>query len=249
MSTFKKKMKKFGRQVWELFKGSVPAMLMYFCAGTVMMMLTMKEEGFVWNTSKLIWSIVCVAVAVGYNALISYAQGGNGYEMLVSGNMKRHSADEFGEGYKISTHKEAKEYRVWKGFAIGGFTAIFTIIGGIIFGANGEVVNSLYTGEQQNLGVGFGILLIACILLSGWSLLPVFFMNANGIAVSYFVSIAFAIIPIAMTGVMYIVGAYGKRNKTIRAQELADKAAAAEAAKPKKINYGGLPGTKPKKRR
>ena len=249
MSTFKKKMKKFGRQVWELFKASIPSILMYFCAGTVMMMITMKDDGFAWDNSKLIWSIVCVAVAVGYNALVCYAQGGQGYEMLVSGNMKRHSAADFGVEYKISTHKEAKEYRVWKGFAMGGFIAIFTIIGGIIFGVNGEVVNGLYVGEQQKYGTGFGILIIACLLFSGWSLLPIFFMNANGITVSYFVSIAFAIIPIVMTGVMYIAGAYGKRKKNIRAQELADRAAAAETAKPKKINYGGLPGTKPKKRK
>ena len=249
MSTFKKKMRKTGRQIWELFKGSVHALLMYCCAGSVIMMITMKEDGFKLDNSKLIWTIVCIAVAIAYNALVSYAQGGQGYEMLVSGNMKRHSADAYGEAYKISSHKEAKEYRVWKGFAIGGFTALFTVVCGIIFGANGDVVNSLYTGEQQNLGAGFGILLIVCILLAGWSLLPVFFMNANGIAVSYYLSILFGLIPVAMTGAMYIVGAYGKRNKTIRAQELADRQAQAQAEKPKKINYGGLPGTKPRKRK
>lgn len=249
MSTVKKKMKKLGRQLWELFKGSVPAMLMYFCAGTVIMMLTMKDEGFVWDNTKLTWTIVCIAVAMAYNALVTYAQGGNAYEMLVSGNMKRHSADAYGQAYKISSHKEAKEYRVWKGFAIGGFMMIFTVLGGIIFGANQEVVNSLYTGEKQNLALGLGILIIVCMLLSGWSLLPVFFLNANGIAVSYFVSISFAVVPVILTGVMYIVGAYGKRNKTIREQELADRARQAQEQKPKKINYGGLPGTKPKKRR
>ena len=63
------------------------------------------------------------------------------------------------------------------------------------------------------------------------------------------ISLPFALLPIIVTGVMYIVGAYGKRNKTIRAQELADKAAAVEQAKVKKINYGGLPGTKPRKRK
>ena len=48
---------------------------------------------------------------------------------------------------------------------------------------------------------------------------------------------------------MYIVGAYGKRKKRLREQEIADKEAAREANKEKKINYGGLPGTKPKKRK
>ena len=248
MSTFKKKLKKTGRQIWELFKSSLPAMLMYCCAGSVIMMITMNEEVFTWDNTKLMWTIVCIAVAIGYNLLIAYAQGGQGYEMLVSGNMKRHSQDAYGNAYKISSHKEAKEYRVWKGFALGGFTALLTLICGIIFGVNEELIDGMYLGEQQSVNVGFEILMMVCVLLSGWSFLPIFFMNANGIAVSYYVSILFGIIPIAITGGMYIVGAYAKRGKAIRAQELADRAAA-QAEKPKKINYGGLPGTKPRKRK
>ena len=38
-------------------------------------------------------------------------------------------------------------------------------------------------------------------------------------------------------------------NLDKRKQEIADRQAAAEASKEKKINYGGLPGTKPKKRK
>ena len=38
-------------------------------------------------------------------------------------------------------------------------------------------------------------------------------------------------------------------NEQPRAGEIAARAAEAEQSKPKKINYGGLPGTKPKKRR
>ena len=200
MSTIKKKLKKFGRQIWELFKGSVPATLMYFCASSALMMLTMKEEVFVWDNSKLIWTIVCIAVAVAYNGLIGYAQGGNGYQMLVSGNMKRHSADAYGEAYKISSHKESKEYRIWKGFSMGAFTSLFCVIGGIIFGANQSVIDGLYKGVQQNHGTGFGVLIIACMLISGWSLLPVYFMNVNNLNVSYYVSILFALIPIVLGG-------------------------------------------------
>jgi uncharacterized membrane protein len=92
-------------------------------------------------------------------------------------------------------------------------------------------------------------MVIVFLLLSGWSIIPFYYYNLAGGSVSYFISIAFAVLPIIVTGVMYIVGAYGKRNKTIKAQELADRAAQAAANKPKKINYGGLPGTKPKKRK
>ena len=249
MGQVKKTMKKIGRHIWEAFKGSIPSALMYFCAGSILMMLTMKgEEAYAWDNKKLAWSIVCGLAAVAYNLFVSYAQGGNAYEMLVSGNMKRVSAEQYGEGFKISTHKEAKEYRVWKGFAIGGFCALFTLLAGVFMGANQARVNSVFQ-KGNSWGVGFGLGVIACFLLSGWSVLPFFYLNASGVAISYFVSCAFALIPVAATGGMYIAGAYGRRNKNVRQQELADRAARAEANKPKKINYGGLPGTKPKKRK
>ena len=87
-------------------------------------------------------------------------------------------------------------------------------------------------------------------LLSGWSVMLFAFLNIGGVAVSYYWSCLFALIPILVCGFFYIAGAYGKRARSIKAQEEADRAAAAAAvAKPKKINYGGLPGTKPKKRK
>lgn len=243
MANFKKKLKKVGRQIWELFKGSIPAALMYFCAGTILMMLTMKEDALQWDGKKLAWTIVCIVGGAAYNALVTYAQGGNAYEMLVSGNIKRNSEFDRGGEIRISSHKFAKEYRPWKGFATGAMIALYTIVSGIIFGANQTAIDS------QSMSTGLGVLLIVCFLLSGWSLLPLYYMNNSGIAVSYYVSILFAIVPIVVTGVMYIVGAYGRRNKAIREQELADKAAAAQEQKVKKINYGGLPGTKPRKRK
>ena len=76
-------------------------------------------------------------------------------------------------------------------------------------------------------------------------------MNQAGMAVSYYYSLFFAFIPILVSGGVYIAGAYARRNKAIRQQQLAELAAKAEEEKKKnkKINYGGLPGTKPKKRK
>lgn len=243
MTKFKKTMKKIGRQIWELFKGSVPAALMYFCAGTILMMLTMKQDDLVWDGKKLAWTIVCILGGAAYNALVSYAQGGNAYEMLVSGNIKRNSEFDRGGEIKISSHKYAKEYRLWKGIAMGAFISLYTVLTGVIFGANQAAI------DGQTMGKGLAVLLIICFLLSGWSILPLYYINTSGTYVSYYLSILFAFVPIVVTSVMYVVGAYGRRNKAIRQQVLADKAAAAEATKVKKINYGGLPGTKPRKRK
>ena len=243
MAKAKKVMKAIGRQAWERFKESFPITLMYFCAGSILLMITMKGENVKWDTTKLIWTIVCILAAAAYNALIAYAIGGKSYEMLVSGNMKRYTAVEYGTEYKISAHKEANEYRVWKGFVVGAFIGIFTVIVGIIFGCNQAAI------DARKLETGFVGLMMFCFFISGWSILPLYYLNMSGAAVSYFVSCAFALVPVLVTGIMYIVGAYGKRNKAWREKEIAEKQAQEEAQKEKKINYGGLPGTKPRKRK
>lgn len=248
MNKFKKSMKTFGTYLWDFFKGSFPTLMMYCCAGTVLMMITFKGDPPKWNNTKLIWTLVCGIAAAAYNALLGYAQGGNAYEMLVSGNMKRYSAGDLGGEYKISSHKYVKEYRPWKGFVIGCVTAFWTILTAIIFGANQTAIDQALLADGK-LPTAFGVVMIVCFLISGWSILPFYYMNAAGIHVSYFLSILLAIVPVVVTGCMYIAGAYGRRAKTIKAQQLADREMAREAQREKKINYGGLPGTKPRKRK
>ena len=85
--------------------------------------------------------------------------------------------------------------------------------------------------------------------MKSWSVIPMYLMNRTGIAISYYVSCVFALIPIAVTGGFYIAGAYARRAKRLREQLIAEKAQKADEEKVKKINYGGLPGTKPKKRK
>ena len=213
--------KRFFGYVWQMVKEALPATFMYFCAGTILTLLVFRKKEVTWSSTNITWT-----------------QGGTHYEMLVSGNVKRSTAEMYGAEYKISSHKIAKEYRVWKGFVIGGISALFPLITGFCFG-----LSFTPAAEKLNLGglIGF--------LLSGWSVLPVYCMNQNGAAISYFVTMLFALIPIAVSGGFYIAGAYARRNKAIRQQILADKAAEAEANKVKKINYGALPGTKPKKKR
>ena len=246
---FKDTMKIVGKTVWECFKRSLASMFTYFCAGAILMMLLLKGDLSAGMTgTRWAWTVLCIVAALAYNGFVIYVTGGNHFEMLVSGNMKRVSAMNMGSEFKISSHKIEKEYRVWKGFVIGAFLSIFAIIGAFVFEANAEEILKLNV-EDATLNRGSAIALFAFILLSGWSLLPFMLINLGGASVSYLFSLLLAILPIAVTGTFYILGAYGKRAKSIKAQELADKAAAAEAAKPKKINYGGLPGTKPKKRK
>ena len=243
VKAIKKSLKKLGRYVWELFKTSLPIGFMYCCAGTILMMLTMKGETLTWTGTEVAWAVVCIIGGAAYNALMAWASGGSQYEMLVSGNVKRMSEAQFEGGYKMSTHKEVKEYRVWKGFVFGAMTAVLTILFGILMGCNQAKIDS------QDVKGGVAVILLLSFLLTGWSVIPLYLMNATGVSISYFVSCVFALIPIIVSGVFYIAGAYARRNKRLREQMIAAAQVEAETNKVKKINYGGLPGTKPKKRK
>ena len=69
---FKEKMKLFWRQVWELFKASIPAAIMLCCASSILLMLTSKDGTMAWNNASLAWTIVCGVVALAYDALVIY---------------------------------------------------------------------------------------------------------------------------------------------------------------------------------
>ena len=58
-------LKKFGRQVWELFKISIPSTFMFFCAGTILMMLTLQGETIDWTSKDVLWTVVCIFGVVG----------------------------------------------------------------------------------------------------------------------------------------------------------------------------------------
>ena len=245
MAKFKKKWKFFWGYVWDMLKAALLPLLMYVCAGSIVLMLGIKfdEDVFSFKKYVVVWTVVCIVAAVAYNGFAAWANGGTHYEMLASGNVKRATAEMYGEGYKISSHKESKEYRVWKGFLIGGIVALVPLGFGIVFGCMQTTIDARLAEQKM------GAVELLGLLLSGWSIMPVYYANAVGSNASYFLTCLFAILPVAVTGGFYIAGAYARRAKAIRQQEIADKAAQAEANKPKKINYGGLPGTKPKKRK
>lgn len=245
---FKKTMKKIGRQTWELIKMSFPSMFMYAACGLILIMLALGED-MKYTPTKAVWWSICLVVVLAYNAIMAYAQGTHSFEMLVSGNMRRRSMAELEGGYKISSHREAQEYRVWKGFVVGAILAIFPIVTGIVFGCNQSLIDSVFATENVTNNVAFAWVFLILLVLSGWS--PTLFMalNASGIYVSYFWCIPFAILPVLINGFFYIAGAYGKRRKVLKAQELADRISQAQTATQPKINYGGLPGTKPRKRK
>ena len=243
MSNFKTKWKVFWRIVGECFMRSLTPSVMFFVAGLVLLMLQSKNFGL---SAQMAWAAL---FALAYNGFLMWICGGNHYEMLVSGNLKRRSAMQSGSELNMASYKFQKEYRPWKGFAIGAFVSLLLIVGSIVLGCNQTAIVEAATNEEVTLTTGLAAVSLIFYCLAGWVLLPILELNIAGTAVSFFVGCAFALLPVCVSGGFYIGGAYGRRNKTVRQQEIAARAAEEEANRPKKINYGGLPGTKPKKRK
>ena len=242
--------KKGVKQVVEIIKLAMPSLIIYAAVGGILMMLTMKEDGtIVWDNAKFGWTALCFVLGISYNVMAAYSQGGVGYDMLVSGNKQRR-ADDIGTTLKISKYNEYLEYREWKGFVCGFVTALPTLILPLVFGANEEIINKVHENSGFVAGADMGVIVLVGFFLSGWTLLPCFYLNGAGIAVSYYYMSLFALVPILVTGFSYIWGAYAKRNKALRmVEERAEKQAREQAVRTGKVNYGALPGTQPKKRK
>ena len=125
MSKAKENWKKFWVNVWEIIKESFVLVTFFGILSGIAFIGTLNEEwcgpmseGF--NGKRIAFVVVVIVMLAAYAGAMAYAFGGKGYEMLVSGNMKRMSAEQLGTQMKISSHKEVMEYREWKGFAIGG---------------------------------------------------------------------------------------------------------------------------------
>jgi hypothetical protein len=252
METFKELWIKFWKNVWETVKSSFVSLLMYFGVSSIVFMSTFSGELSQGMTgTRAAWVFGGIAVALAYNAFTMFAFGGQGYEMLVSGNLKRRSAQAMGTSMKISSHKEEKEFRYWRGFVTPWIISLLVVVTGVVFGVNQTTIDTLLlsTNKEQTISTGLAILFLALLILGGWSIFPFMYFNLGGMSISYYWSIPLALLPIIFSGVFYIVGAYAARGKAIKKQQQADLASQKAIEKPKKINYGGLPGTKPKKKK
>lgn len=234
MSVQKKKSSLFGRVIKDLLANSFTPILMNACMSMILLMIVSNkiENETLTQSGMFIWGAVMGLVALGYNGVFLYMVGGNQYEMLVSGNMKRSSSTQL----TMNKYVEEKEFRFYKGFLYGFVVSIPLIVSGILLGAR---------PERTSLGM------LILELLAGWAGLPFYYTNTQKLfpPVNGYLSLLYALLPIVVSGVFYIVGGYARRNKTLRAQEEQLRKIEEINSKPKKINYGGLPGTKPRKKK
>ena len=66
-------------------------------------------------------------------------------------------------------------------------------------------------------------ILVLGMMVWGWANLPFMFANAGGVFVSYYWILLIALLPVIVSGVFYIVGAYARRRKRLDEQEIEEK--------------------------
>ena len=246
MSNVRKKENPIVGWIKHLLGRSAVVMLMYFAVSAAIVMLSMQGETLQYGKMMTVWGIG-FAILIAYNFFFAWVNAGADYEMLVSGNLKRRSLGE-GATLNISSHKEYKEYRPWKGFVYASLPALFALFAAIIFGVNNQAVNeTIKNGDPMQASRGW--LVFLGFLTSGWSVLPFYASNLAGMTPNYFLSMLFVLIPLVLSVAGYIGGAYAKRAKVMKEQELQDKQREREAQRERKANLGAVAGTSHKKRK
>lgn len=187
------KVRLFFRIIKECMKRSVTPYVMYL----FMSLLMLSAQVITITALNLVLSITCIVIGAMYNAHLAYNYGAKHYDSYMTGCLHRQN-----QAFGISSggdHREEMEYRPYKGFLIGFFTAMPVIIFGILAGRFPQASGIIYT---------------LYILIAGFAIIPTgWFGQFAGIAVSGYWSILGALLPILVSGVFYIVGAHAEEKK------------------------------------
>ena len=205
----------FWRIQRESWRRTITPALMYFFMS--LLLLAAQAIEIVWL--QIVLGIVCIAGGIFFNAHLLFHFGAAHDDVLRSGILYRKREE---EGIAISPdHHVEKEYRPWKGFYIGFLMGLPVIILGILSGAL----------EGTTAG---GYLAGAFVMLAGCAIVPFTWLRnyvPSMSGLSLYWTILTIVVPILVSGLFYILGAYRNRRKLAEkeAREAAVKRAAEEA--------------------
>lgn len=205
----------FWRIQKESWRRTITPALMYFFMS--LLLLAAQAIEIVWL--QIVLGIVCIAGGIFFNAHLLFHFGAAHDDVLRSGILYRKREE---EGIAISPdHHVEKEYRPWKGFYIGFLMGLPVIILGILSGAL----------EGTTAG---GYLAGAFVMLAGCAIVPFTWLRnyaPSMSGLSLYWTILTIVVPILVSGLFYILGAYRNRRKLAEkeAREAAVKRAAEEA--------------------
>lgn len=202
----------FWRNVWECFRRSVTPFLMYL----FMSLIALACQGLSAQWLKILIGTVCIAVGGFFNGHLLFHFGSAHYgEYLVAKARERNALFGVSTGGKV--HPE-REYRPWKGFAIGAFVGLPVLLFGTLAGA--------FKGTD-----GGRVLYLILTLIAGWASIPLSWFGSRyndngeslGLIASPFYALLFVLLPVAVSGVFYIVGAMHEKRVRLEAEERAER--------------------------
>lgn len=213
----------FWRLQKEGWRRAITPGLMYFFMSLIM--LALQAIDIVWLQIAL--GIVCIAGGIFFNAHLVFHFGSAHYDFFLTGEVYRRREKE--EGYvNAPDHHLEKEYRPWKGFFIGFLMSIPVIILSILAGT--------FDGKA-----GEGDVLWVYAMLAGCAVVPITWLRnyvpsmAN---LSYYWTALTILVPIVVSGVFYILGAWHNRRKRAEKEERERAVkAAAEAAREARLHH------------
>lgn len=199
----------FWRIQRECWRRMVTPFLMYL----FMSLLLLSVQAIVPDDTsvlEIVLGVACILIGALFNAHLCYNYGKLHYDAYLTGLIHRRNAL-----YGIQSggdHRVEREYRPWKGFYIGFLVGVPIIVLSVLAGFFYDVASLFF------------------IMFAGWAIVPVSWLGT--LPQDAFWSIAMIILPILVSGVAYLVGAYVEKGRKERESERDE--AVQNAAKGKK---------------
>ncbi len=190
------KAKRFWRIQGECWRRMVTPYMMYLFMS--MILLATQAISIVWL--RIMLGTLCILIGAAFNAHLAYNTGVLHYDAYLTGNIHRRNLEMGIESG--GDHRPEREYAVWKGFYIGFLVGIPVILFAGLACIPGV------------LGEGFGRFFL--IMFAGFAIVPVSwiyggFEHAPSGVFAY--SMLMVILPIVVTGLFYMLGAYVEKRK------------------------------------
>lgn len=200
------------RTVLDCFRRGVTPFLMYL----FMSLIALACQGFSAKWLKILIGVVCIAAGMFFNAHLIMNCGSDQYGELLAAKARERNLL-FGIPASGEVHPQ-REYRPWKGFVIGACIGTPVLLFGILSGA------------LKGTGAG-DVFYIILTMIAGWATIPLSWFGNRyneagesiGLIASPYYSLLFLLLPIAVSGIFYIVGAVREREKRAEAEARAER--------------------------
>ena len=150
------------------------------------------------NTAiEIVLGVLCILGGIFFNGHLMYHTGIYHFDNFLTGEIhRRNAALGIPSG---GDHRPEREYRAWKGFYIGFLVGLPVLILGLL---------SHFFYEYASMFFG---------MFAGWAIIPIAWMGTNaetgGLVVDPIFSMLFALIPLLVSGIFYLVGAYVEKRR------------------------------------